>query len=129
MAHFARIDDQNKVVEVLVLDNSTIGNLEFPLSELPGVTFLQGLFPGTNWKQTSYNSNFRFAYAGQGYTFRPECGPHGGFAPPPLFDYFILDAETCSWIPPVPYPSDGSSYAWDDPTRSWVKLPGFTVIG
>lgn len=129
MAHFAQLDENNIVTQVLVVGNDDIQNLPFPESEPLGVAFLQNLIPGTMWKQTSYNHNFRFRYAGIGWTFHPECGEYGGFAQPPMLAYFIFDETTCSWIPPVPYPVDGFDYYWNDVTRSWTKVPTTTVIG
>jgi hypothetical protein len=129
MAHFAQLDENNIVTSVLVVGNEDIQNLPFPQSESLGVTFLQNLLPNTTWKQTSYNNNFRFRYASIGYTFYPDCGEYGGFAPPAPYNYFIFDATTCSFIPPVPYPDDGFKYYWIDEARSWIKLPSTTVIG
>ena len=129
MAHFAQLDENNIVTAVLVVSNDDIQNLPFPESEPLGVAFLQNLIPNTVWKQTSYNNNFRFRYAGVGWTFHPECGEHGGFAQPPMFTYFIFDEATCSWIPPIPYPVDEFTYYWNDATRSWTKVPTTTVIG
>ena len=129
MAHFAQLDENNIVTSVLVVGNDDIQNLPFPESEPLGVAFLQNLFPDTTWKQTSYNHNFRFRYAGVGYAFHSECGQHGGFAPPAEYNYFVFDATACAWIPPIPYPVDGFSYYWNDATRSWTKVPTTTVIG
>lgn len=129
MAHFARLDENNVVVEVLVVDNSAIQNLDFPESEPVGAAYLNSFLPAATWKQTSYNNNFRFRYAGLGYTFHLECGAHGGFATPPEYDYFVFDVATCSWIPPVPKPDNVNSYYWDDATRLWIKQPSLDVIG
>lgn len=73
MAHFAKIDSQtNIVLEVNVVDNNDIQNLPFPDSEPVGIEFLiPWNTPGTYWKQTSYNGNFRKNYAGIGYTYDP----------------------------------------------------------
>lgn len=129
MAHFAQLDENNIVTAVLVVSNDDIQNLPFPESEPLGAAFLQNLIPNTVWKQTSYNNNFRFRYAGIGWMFHPECGEHGGFAAPAEYDYFVFDATTCSWIPPVPYPVDGFKHYWNDATRAWIKVPVTTVIG
>ena len=72
MAHFAKLDENNVVLEVLVVSNDALGNLPFPESEPVGVEFMNSLFPGTNWKQTSYNASFRGCYAGIGYTYDAE---------------------------------------------------------
>lgn len=129
MAHFARLDENNVVTEVLVVDNADVGNLPFPESEAVGETFLNSFLPAAVWKQTSYNNNFRYRYAGVGYIFHPECGEHGGFSVPPEYDYFVFDTTSCAWIPPIPYPADGNSYYWEDATRAWVKQPSLTTIG
>jgi hypothetical protein len=131
MAHFAQIDENNTVVQVLVVNNDDLGNTAFPESELLGQTFLSNLLPGTTWKQTSYNHNFRFRYAGVGHTFYPDVGEHGGFSPPKPIENpsFVFDSTVCNWVPPIPYPTDGSDYYWDEPTLAWIKIPSFTSIG
>lgn len=129
MAHFAQLDENNKVVNVLVVSNDDTQNLPFPESEEVGVAFLNSFLPPAAYKQTSFNHNFRVRYAGIGYTFMPELGEHGAFVPPKPYDYFVLDVEKCEWVPDVPYPTDGFDYAWRHDIRSWVKLPSLTVIG
>jgi hypothetical protein len=80
MAHFAKLDDQGVVVEINVVNNETINNLPFPDSEPVGVAFLTDWSGGySNWKQTSYNANFRKNYAGIGYTYDPVLDE---FVPP-----------------------------------------------
>jgi len=72
MGHFAKLDDANVVTDVIVVSNETLSNLPFPESEAVGVAFLTEWSGGyTNWKQTSYNANFRKNYAGIGYTYDP----------------------------------------------------------
>ncbi len=83
MAHFARIDENNVVLDVLVVSNDALGNLPFPESEPVGVEFMRSLFPGTNWKQTSYNASFRGCYAGIGYTYNAESDE---FIPPEIVE-------------------------------------------
>ena len=68
MAHFARIDD-GIVREVIVIDNADCGGGEFPDSEPIGQAFIAGIGLDGLWLQTSYHSNFRGAYAGQGYSY------------------------------------------------------------
>ena len=72
MAHFARVED-NTVREVIVINNEVLENKDFPESEPIGIAFCKSLYGAdTNWLQTSYNSNFRGAYAGSGMTYDPE---------------------------------------------------------
>lgn len=70
MAHFAKLDANNVVTEVIVVSNAAVEDLPFPESEPLGIAFCQSLYGAdTVWKQTSYNGNFRGAYAGIGYTY------------------------------------------------------------
>lgn len=71
MAHFAKIDN-NMVLQVIVVDNSDCGGLEFPDSEPVGQEFLASLGLEGEWLQTSYNNNFRGTYAGVGFTYDEE---------------------------------------------------------
>ena len=68
MAHFARIDD-GIVREVIVIDNADCGGGDFPESEAVGQAFIASIGLAGDWRQTSYNGNFRGTYAGIGYTF------------------------------------------------------------
>jgi len=70
MAHFAQLDENNIVTQVIVVNNSELLDENGNESEDKGVAFCQLLFGG-NWKQTSYNANFRKNYAGIGFTYDP----------------------------------------------------------
>jgi len=118
MAHFAKLDNNNIVTEVIVIDNSILldeNNIE---QEQLGIEYCQSLFGG-NWQQTSYNSNIRGAYAGVGYKYNEELDR---FIPPQTFPSWIL-TEDFAWEPPVPCPPvDGTvAYDWDEKTTSWVE--------
>ena len=118
MAHFAKLDENNVVLDVNVVDNNTVNNLPFPESEPVGVLFLTSWSGGyTNWKQTSYNGSFRVNYAGIGFTYDPVLD---AFIAPKPFPSWLLNTNTCQWQPPVPYPNDGNLYIWDEATQSWV---------
>lgn len=120
MGHFAKIDDQNVVIDVIVVNNETLNNLPFPESETVGVAFLTDWSGGyTNWKQTSYNANFRKNYAGVGYTYDATLD---AFIPPKPFPSWLLDTNTCQWEPPAPYPTDGKMYTWDEEAQQWVEV-------
>lgn len=69
MAHFAKLNNENVVTDVIVVSNDALFGLEFPASESAGIAFLNGLFGEANWKQTSYNANFRGRYAGIGFVY------------------------------------------------------------
>jgi hypothetical protein len=71
MAHFAKIKN-NVVTQVIVVSNDVLENKDFPESESIGVEFIQSLGLGANWKQTSYNNNFRGKYAGIGDSYNAD---------------------------------------------------------
>jgi hypothetical protein len=120
MANFAKLDDQNIVIDVNAVANAVIGDLPFPESEPVGVAFLTEWSGGyTNWKQTSYNANFRKNLAGIGYTYDAALD---AFIAPKPFPSWLLNTETCRWQAPTPYPSDGKLYSWDEATQSWVEV-------
>lgn len=122
MAHFAKLDDQGVVVEINVVNNDTLNNLPFPGSEPVGTAFLTDWSGGyTNWKQTSYNANFRKNYAGIGYTYDANLD---AFIPPKPYPSWLLNTNTCQWQPPVPYPTDGKIYQWNEETQQWVEITG-----
>lgn len=93
MAHFAKLDESNKVTEVIVVHNNELldNGVE---SEAKGIQFCQSLFGG-NWVQTSYNGNIRKNYAGIGYTYDSV---RDAFIPPkPVEGDWILNENTCLW--------------------------------
>lgn len=121
MAHFAEIDSNNKVLRVLVVGND---------QEHRGQEFLANdLNFGGTWIQASYNTRkgkhkngkipLRKNYPAIGYSYDPI---RDAFIPPQNYLSWTLDEDTCTWIPPVPYPSDGKRYVWDEPTVSWKIL-------
>lgn len=120
MAHFAKLDDNNVVLDVNVVDNDALDSSN---EEGSGIAFLTEWSGGySNWKQTSYNAatnGFRKNYAGKGYTYDLA---RDAFIPEQPFPSFTLDEETCRWEPPVPVPTDGKSYAWDENTLLWVEV-------
>lgn len=81
MAHFALMEN-GLVNQVIVVSNSDIDDLPFPESEPVGQAFIASLGIVGEWLQTSYNGNFRGAYAGNGYTFKADLGEYGEFVAP-----------------------------------------------
>lgn len=124
MAHFAELNENNIVLNVIVVKNENIQNAEFPQSEQMGIEFLNTVIPGKIWKQTSYNNNFRFRFAGIGFEFHPECGEHGGFCPPRPFEDWIFDSSKCLWKAPKPLPEDVNTflYKWNPTTHDWERM-------
>lgn len=118
MAHFAQIDKNNIVQQVIVVHNNELLDENGIEQESKGVQFCQSLLGG-NWVQTSYNASFRKNYAGQGYTYDPV---RDAFYEPKPYESWILNEETCQWVAPIARPSDGKTYQWDDETVSWVEF-------
>lgn len=119
MAHYAKIED-GLVAQVLVVEES---QFDWLTETLGGV-----------WVQTSYNTRggihytdgvpsddqskaLRKNYAGIGFTYDAD---RDAFIPPKPdgFDSFVLDEDTCQWVPPVPMP-EGGDYIWNESTQSW----------
>ena len=119
MAHFAEIDANNIVLRVVVVDNKDTADASGVEKEYIGAAFLERLLGGT-WKQTSYNGRIRKNYAGIGYTF--DAG-RDAFIPPQPYASWVVNETTCQWDAPVPMPTDGKMYSWDEATTSWVLVP------
>ena len=121
MAHFAELDSNNVVTQVIVVDNKDTADANGTEKEYIGAAFCERLFGGT-WKQTSYNGNIRKNYAGIGYKYHADID---AFVPPQPYASWTLDANA-QWQPPVAMPTDGTienPYTWDEATTSWTRLP------
>jgi len=116
MAHFAQLDQNNKVTQVIVVANEELldNGVE---SESKGIAFCVKLLGG-NWKQTSYNNKIRKNYAGIGFTY--DEGRDAFIAPQP-YPSWVLDENTCQWKAPIDMPNDGKLYIWDEETKSWIE--------
>jgi hypothetical protein len=136
MAHYAFLDENNTVTEVIVGKNENEDNIDWEVH--------YGNFRGQPCKQTSYNTRggvhydavtnepsqdqskaFRKNYAGVGYMYDAE---RDAFILPQPFASWILDEETCLWNSPIPYPADIGTeespkrYTWDEETVSWTLV-------
>ena len=117
MAHFARLDENNIVLEVIVVNNDVLDSND---EENSGIAFLTEWSNGyTNWKQTSYNANFRKNYAGIGFEYRPDLD---AFIPLKPYNSWILNEDTCQWEAPTPYPTNGGIYRWVEENLNWQPI-------
>ena len=117
MAHFAKLDENNVVLEVHVVHNNELLDENGVEQEQKGIDFLINWSNGyLAWKQTSYNGSFRKNYAGIGYTYDPQ---HDAFIPPKPFPSWLLNADA-QWEAPVAMPTDGQMYSWDEENINWV---------
>jgi hypothetical protein len=136
MASFAKLDNNNIVLAVLSVSNEVIKDTNGVEQELLGVQFLKSLYgQDTNWKQTSYNKNFRKNYAGIGMTYDET---RDAFIPPKTIyngqvcNSWILNENTCQYECPVPFPETYNlnlkkvngelikdPYSWNEETLTW----------
>lgn len=120
MAHYAFLDDNNIVTEVIVgIDEGE-----------QGIDWEQhyGNFRGQTCKRTSYNTQggvhsggkkpFRKNYAGIGFTYDKA---RDAFIPPQPYPSWLLDETTCLWWAPLPRPEDDGMYTWDEEQGNWVE--------
>jgi hypothetical protein len=118
MAHFAQLDSNNKVLQVIVVANEEL-LFEGVENETKGVIFCRSLFgEDTNWRQTSYNATIRKNYAGIGYTYDEDLDAF--YAPQPFGSWVLND--DAQWEAPVAYPTDGKLYAWFETNQEWVEV-------
>ena len=121
MAHFAKLGVGNKVLTVEVVHN------DIATTEQAGIDFLNNLYGNNDiWKQTSYNTiggvhllggnPFRKNYAGINFKYNEA---KDAFIPPRPFNSWTLNEETCLWNSPIPYPTDGQKYTWNESEQSW----------
>jgi hypothetical protein len=117
MAHFAKINSDNIVEQVVVVDND---------NEHRGNDFLNEIGFTGKWVKTSYNTlggkhslggdPLRKNYASIGYFYDEHLD---AFIPPKPFNSWVLDQETCLWKSPIEYPENGSRYIWNEVDLNW----------
>jgi len=118
MAHYAFLNMQNIVTEVIVGKDETDGPTNWEIH--------YGNIREQICKRTSYNTRggihseggvpFRKNYAGIGYSYDEV---RDAFIPPKPFDSWILNETTCLWEAPVEYPTDGQQYSWNEEMGTW----------
>ena len=121
MAHYAELDSNNVVKQVIVVSNADTSTAQGEEKESIGIAFCERLLGGT-WVKTSYNAKIRKNYAGIGYTYDKD---RDAFIPPKPYASWVLDESTCLWNAPMPYPTDLGTpdtpkmYTWNEETRTW----------
>jgi len=113
MAHYAFLDENNIVTEVIV------GIDETELIEDLSPEIWYGNFKNQTCIRTSYNGNIRCNYAGIGYKYDEDLD---AFIPPKPFKSWILNEESCLWEPPIEYPNNDNMYMWNEETTSWEVI-------
>jgi len=133
MARFARIDKNNTVQSVHVVDNEHLINEHGNEEEDFGITYLNKIHGvGFTWMQSSYNTRggihygsdgnpddkipLRKNHAGPGFTYDKE---RDAFIPPQIYDSWTLNEDTCQWEAPKAYPDDDKDYEWNEDNETW----------
>jgi len=134
MAHFAKLDENNIVTQVIVVaDKDTADPHTGEEDEIMGIAFCKRLLGG-NWKQTSYNSTFRKNYAGVGYSYDATLD---AFIPPQPFASWTLDNDTANWVSPLgaaPELTEAQSeagaigYRWDEESYQADNTTGWVLV-
>ena len=140
MAHFAQLDENNVVTQVIVVGNSDTADVNGVESENIGVAFCQSLLGAeTNWKQTSYNGNMRGNYAGIGMTFMTGVATLGVgstdvFVPQQPHASWTISTTEARWEAPLTEPTltaeqqaAGSYYTWDESAYQADNTTGWTL--
>lgn len=128
MAHYARVNSENIVTYVTPIPNEMITDENGVEQEERALDHLYSTIPDSlddRWIQTSYNNNFRVRYAGLGYNWNEELN---AFIPPKLHESWVLNEETCLWEAPIPYPTDGKEYEWDEEAYQADNTKGWTTV-
>ena len=124
MAHFAKLDNLGVVVFVTVGRDE---DEELALCARTGDTYRQTSYntrggvhydPVTGQPSADQTKAFRKNYAGIGYRYDID---RDAFIPPKPYPSWVLNENTCLWDAPVPMPSDGNMYQWDEATTSWIS--------
>jgi hypothetical protein len=116
MSHWAEIDNNNKVIRVLVGDNND------PAGDEGYQWLIDNL--GGRWIKTSYNANIRYNYAGIGFSYDEV---NDAFIPPKPFESWKLSHITFTWLPPKPIPDDGKKYIWDEMICDWQETEYLSI--
>lgn len=115
MAHYAYVDEQNVVVQVIAGRDENEDGVNW--EEYYGA--VRCSYNTRGGLHTQGGTPFRMNYPGPGWTFDPQFGTHGAFMPPQPYPSWVLNPETALWEPPSPYPSGGGDYAWNESQKAW----------
>ena len=129
MSHWAKLDENNIVVDVAVGDNTMANEGEQFFNEVVGGRWIKTSYNtlgGVHYNTVTWEPSedqtkaLRFNYAGIGFTYDEE---RDAFIPPKPFESWVLVEESCLWTAPIPYPEDGGQYTWDEESGAWVVVP------
>ena len=118
MAHFAQLDENNVVIQVIVVNNNVLLDENGIEQESKGREFCSNLLGG-NWIQTSYNSLFRNNFAGVGFMYDSTKDV---FIPTQPYPSWVLNEDTYIWEAPNPIPDGNNPYLWNEVSQSWELI-------
>ena len=122
MAHYAILNDNNLVINVIVgKDEESDSGVDWEqeYSKVTGNTALRTSYNTFQNQHQNGKEPFRGNYAGIGYSYDAT---NDVFIPPKPYPSWVWNLSTCSWKAPTPYPDDDNVYIWDESTTSWVKV-------
>jgi hypothetical protein len=123
MAHYAFLDENNVVTEVITGVDENLTQVHLDGTEVGGSSeaweIWYGNFRGQVCKRTSYNGNYRKNYAGISYIYDETLD---AFYLPQPYPSWTLNEETCIWESPIDYPNDGNNYVWNESTQEWDEV-------
>jgi|LWDU01.1.fsa_nt_gi hypothetical protein len=125
MAHYAILNSDNIVTRVEVVNNEAITDVDGNEQEQLGINLLITLYGDGNYKQTSYNSNFRKNYASVGFAYDVTRDAFIEHTSP--YPSWVFNEETCLYESPTPMPINDKGYVWNEETISWQDVPEPTV--
>jgi hypothetical protein len=120
MAHFAKLDENNIVIDITVVNNDVIVDDQGNESETIGNDFLNSIGMTGTWVQCSYNASFRGMYPHPGCWFDVTGDKFLPSASP--FPSWVLNESNMNWEPPVARPEDGLVYMWNENSQEWILL-------
>lgn len=119
MAYFAQLDENKIVLQVISVANDELKDENGIEQESKGIAFCKQLFgENTDWLQTSFNNRIRGVFASVDYYYDSSVDR---FIPPKPYPSWVLDSEY-NWQPPLPYPTDGKKYEWDEESVNYVEI-------
>jgi len=115
MAHFAKVE-HGVVAQVIAINNSDLGDVDFPESESLGQSLIESLGLEGDWVQTSYNRNFRGQFAGVGMELSGDI-----FHRPQPYPSWTLSLDG-EWEAPTALPDSANAYEWDEGALAWIEV-------
>lgn len=124
MAHYAYLDENNIVTQVIVGKNEGEEGVDWEAyygAKRTSYNTRGGIYyiPGTDTPDPDQSKAFRKNYACIGFSYDSV---RDAFIPPKPYQSWYLNEQTCLWNAPIPYPQDGNNYEWDEQNQQWIEV-------